>query len=139
MDKNISLTQDMHYCFKATICEIENKSKPWYDACASCLKAIIQTTKGISCADCTKQPVQIMQMYRLTMTVQDNDTSARLTLFEDVASDFIGCSMDEYIELLNKEQNETKFPLLLRTPSRKSMCLYSRWIQKLLNRKKNCL
>ncbi|XP_073023074.1 replication protein A 70 kDa DNA-binding subunit B-like isoform X2 [Primulina eburnea] len=104
---------DMHYCFKATICDIENKSKPWYDACASCLKATIQTTKGINCANCTKQPVQIMQRYRLTMTVQDNDTSGRLTLFEDVASDFIGCSVDEYIELLNKEQNETKFPIAL--------------------------
>ncbi|XP_073285428.1 uncharacterized protein [Primulina huaijiensis] len=45
MDKNISLKQDMHYCFKATICEIENKSKSWYEACASCLKAIIKTTK----------------------------------------------------------------------------------------------
>ncbi|XP_073063738.1 uncharacterized protein [Primulina eburnea] len=109
MDKKISLKHNMHYWFKTTICEIENKSKPWYEACASCLKAIIKTAKRISSANCTKQPVQIMQRYRLTMTVQDNDTSTRLTLFEDVASNFIGCSVNEYIELLNKELDEKKF------------------------------
>ncbi|XP_075507423.1 uncharacterized protein LOC142544235 isoform X2 [Primulina tabacum] len=89
MDKKITLKNDMHYWFKATICEIENKSKPWYEACASCLKEIIKTTKGISCSNCTKQHVQIIQRYRLRMTVRDNDTSARLTLFEDVASDLL--------------------------------------------------
>lgn len=113
LDKYVSLKQDMYYCFKATICEIENKSKPWYYACTNCLKAIIKTTDGISCANCRNESVKMIQRYRLAIIVKDNDISARLTLFEDVAQDFIGCSVIEYIELLKKEPAETKIPIAL--------------------------
>ncbi|XP_073153842.1 replication protein A 70 kDa DNA-binding subunit B-like [Henckelia pumila] len=70
------------------------------------------TTEMLQNPKCSEAE-RINLWYRLTMTVQDNDTSAKLTLFEDVASDFIGCSVKEYMELLDKESNETKFPIAL--------------------------
>ncbi|XP_073312565.1 replication protein A 70 kDa DNA-binding subunit B-like [Primulina huaijiensis] len=99
-----TLTENHYYCLEGIISKIENKSTPWYDACQNYLKKITKKTEGHNCIHCIDFNSKIVPRYRLSLTVQENDLVARITLFEDIVAMLIGFSVQEFINKTLKDE-----------------------------------
>ncbi|KAL3500823.1 hypothetical protein ACH5RR_039916 [Cinchona calisaya] len=101
----VAITDVQKKVFQGTVDMIENKSKLWYDACQNCTRSIIQTDEGVQCRSCSD--VQIVQS-RLTLNVSQGNARATVTLFEDAATVYIGCSVSDYIQSVTEEWIENR-------------------------------
>ncbi|KAL3531306.1 hypothetical protein ACH5RR_010628 [Cinchona calisaya] len=112
-----SLKEGALYYFIGTVDMIENKSKPWYDACQNCTRSVIQTNDGVECRSCSD--AQIVQRYRLTLNIILGTATATVTLFEDAATVYIGCSVNDYIQSTAEDEKSSKYFRDLETKSNK--------------------
>ncbi|XP_075483752.1 uncharacterized protein LOC142523904 [Primulina tabacum] len=118
LDQINILPKNKFYCFKAYIYEVENKANPWYEACSNCSKSVNKTMKTRSCNNCIDFNISIVSRYRITMSVNDGTATASVTLFGNVANVFIGCSVEDYIDSITKDDNTSIYYKHLETPNR---------------------
>ncbi|KAK4438469.1 hypothetical protein Salat_0181200 [Sesamum alatum] len=77
---------------------VENKSSPWYDSCKKCSKTVIFTENGIECRQCTNKVIEASPRFRLTLMVSSTEEIAKVTVFEEAATVYVGCSVSDYIK-----------------------------------------
>ncbi|XP_059629827.1 uncharacterized protein LOC132272750 [Cornus florida] len=78
-----------NYYFEATIQEIENEKKPWYDACMECNKKVKLLNSGIVCTNCNIKNVKCVQRFVMRLKVTDTNAEAKITVFDDCQGLFV--------------------------------------------------
>ncbi|XP_059669340.1 uncharacterized protein LOC132314497 [Cornus florida] len=97
-----------NYYFEATIQEIENEKKPWYDACMECNKKVKLLNSGIVCTNCNIKNVKCVQRFVMRLKVTDTNAEAKITVFDDCQS-LINCCLEDLLRLKNEEEETNEF------------------------------
>ncbi|KAL0376669.1 UNVERIFIED_CONTAM: hypothetical protein Scaly_0784500 [Sesamum calycinum] len=104
-----SLSQDTYYSFNGTVERVENKSSIWYDSCKKCAVSVYKNSEGVSCRKCNEDDIQTTPRYRLLLNVVHEDDSALITIFEEAATIYVGCTVEEYLTSIEKGENYSEY------------------------------
>ncbi|KAG8370134.1 hypothetical protein BUALT_Bualt14G0085800 [Buddleja alternifolia] len=65
-------------------------------------ETVMTTESGIECRQCKKDNIEAIPRFRITLMVSANNEFSKITLFEEVATVYIGCSITNYIKSTNE-------------------------------------
>ncbi|GER32686.1 replication factor A protein [Striga asiatica] len=81
----------------------------WYDACTKCSAFVFKTKDTTICNKCKEENVETKPRYRVVLNVVHGSHNATITMFEEAATAFIGCTVLEYIKSIEEGKNNSKF------------------------------
>ncbi|CAA0806939.1 Unknown protein, partial [Striga hermonthica] len=90
-----------YYCFKGFVDKVMNKPYIYYDSCKTCSASIQKNSDTPSCRKRNEEDVEIIPRFRIVLQVVSENESAFVTLFEDAATVYVGCKVDQYIQSIN--------------------------------------
>ncbi|XP_073036438.1 replication protein A 70 kDa DNA-binding subunit D-like isoform X2 [Primulina eburnea] len=132
LNERKSLTENTYYSFKGYVLEVENRLNPWYEACNNCSRAIIKTKDATSCTKCVHIHVEAVPRYRVTINVKKDNDNVKITLFEDVATAFIGCSVKDYIKSVAEDASASPYYMALEIPEKEEYISLFKFAEKTL-------
>ncbi|GER27003.1 uracil phosphoribosyltransferase [Striga asiatica] len=125
---NDTLSKDMYYYFEGVVDRIENKLSLWYDACIKGSTSVFKTKDTTNCNKCKEENVETNP--RVVLNIVHGSFNATITMFEEDATAFIGCTVLEYIKSVEEVQNMGPYhPVTLIVVANAKLCLNSmfRW------------
>ncbi|XP_027118409.1 replication protein A 70 kDa DNA-binding subunit D-like [Coffea arabica] len=106
-----SLKEHAFYTSNAIVNNIENKVELYYNACKGCSTKIINFEEDAECPKCNHPTKDFTSRYNIRMEVVDGQDVTTIILFEDLASNFIGCPIQEYIDSTTSFKDKEKSKL----------------------------